>query len=255
MTNNNKKLTIVAITIAFVALVVTIPSYSRQEENNNPRLYDEIIRSNSILEETNIETGLYKSNNIYYFKGLVMNNYLEINGELWRIILIDEENNVTLIKEEGLNNNKTYKYNEEYNKHQYEDSIVKTKLIKYYNDNLSSINSIITKEYCINYENTCTQKEKTNIAIITPDILELNNISKTEYTEESYLINEYDYWVLNNKYDEIIDSAFSGYVSKLGNLDEGFVDEEKTIRPIITLSNNAQVTGEGTIDKPYILTE
>lgn len=32
-------------------------------------------------------------------------------------------------------------------------------------------------------------------------------------------------------------------------------NKKKTIRPIITLSNNTKVIGEGTLDKPYILTE
>ena len=77
--------------------------------------------------------------------------------------------------------------------------------------------------------------EQETISLITPDILAINKING-EYNNDSYLINNHDYWILKNSYDEIIDSAFSGYVSSFGNIDDGFVDEEKTSNNIFLIS-------------------
>lgn len=255
MGNNTKKLAAIVVIFSFVTLLITLPSYSNQEENNYPKLYDEIIRTNSILEESSTETGLYKKDNTYYFKGIVLNNYININNELWRIISIDENKNITLIKDEGITNNKLYKYNEEYTNQNYKDSNIEKELNTYYNNKLSNIPNIIEKEYCINYQDKCLETKTSKISILNPDDLKEHNIISNQFNDESYLVNNNDYWILNNSYDEYMNCALSSYVCKLGSLDNGFVDEEKTIRPIITLSNNTKVIGEGTLDKPYILTE
>ena len=255
MGNNTKKLAILVVAFAFIAIVYTLPSYSNKEETIYPKLTEEILRTNSVLDETMTETGLYKDNKTYYFKGVVTNNYLNLNDELWRIISIDEYENITLIKQEGINNNKTYKYNEEYSNHKYENSIVEKELELYYKDKLSNVKAIIEQDYCVLYQDKCIETKRSKISIINPDTINKHNINKNEYNDESYLINGNDYWILNNTYDEYMMSALSGYISTLGNLDNGFVDEEKTIRPIITISSKSTGIGEGTIDNPYILAE
>lgn len=255
MGNNTKKIAAIVVVFSFLTLLITIPSYSNKEENNYPKLSEEILRTNSVLDASSNETGLYKNDNVYYFKGIVLNNYININNELWRIISIAEDKNITLIKEEGINDNKLYKYNEDYANQNYKDSNIEKEIINYYNNKLSNITNIVEKEYCINYQDKCLETSLSKISILNPDDLKYHNIISNQFNEESFLVNNNDYWVLNNSYDEYMNCALTSYVCKLGSLDMGFVDEEKTIRPVITLSSDTTVTGEGTLDKPYILTE
>ena len=251
MKNMRKKIIAITLVIVVFAIIFVIPSYSTQDNDKSLIMTEEIFRTNSLIEKRTTETGLHFIEDNYYFLGIPSNNFVNINGENWRIIKINKDNSILIIKEEGINKNKLYQYNEEYNNASFNDSYVKKELEEYYENNLKNMKYVIEQEYCIQYEKECLATEKNTISLLTPEILDINNINE-EYNDESFLINNYDYWILSNSYDEIIDSAYSGYVSSLGNLDNGFVDEEKTIRPIITLSKDTRVIGEGTINNPYI---
>ena len=61
----------------------------------------------------------------------------DIENEI--IKYIDEYENITLIKQEGINNNKAYKYNDDYSNHKYENSNIEKQLELYYKDKLSNV--------------------------------------------------------------------------------------------------------------------
>ena len=98
MINNTKKTCGIILIIIVLAIIVIIPSYSNQDSNNPLILINEILRTNSIIENNTTETGLHLIEDNYYFIGIPMNNYVSINGELWRIVKISEDNSVLKIK-------------------------------------------------------------------------------------------------------------------------------------------------------------
>lgn len=233
-------------------------SYS-DKTNNSKILYEEIINNNSIYDVTENDEvdGLFYDNasNEYYFNGNVENNYIVINNELWRIVGINEDKSVKVIKQSGINDNKLYAYNTDYSNFKYQDSIVFKELLSWYNDNLSNVDEyILDSEYCINYQNgECFETGRYKIGLL--DISEVRRAGGEINTNNDayYLYNENDWWIIDTDYDEMLGSAFSSYVNLLGSIDKGFVDEEMTIRPVVILKKEVPINGRGTLDDPYYI--
>ena len=62
-------------------------------------LYDRIIEDSLVADSENpYESGLYEVNGEYIFKGKDVNNYISFGGLLWRVIKIDENGNLRVVK-------------------------------------------------------------------------------------------------------------------------------------------------------------
>ena len=76
---------------------------------NNDYKYQAYLTCNSfkteklgdVLKKNNnislVKEGLYEMNNEYVFRGQNPNNYVELNGEIWRIVKIDKNHNIKII--------------------------------------------------------------------------------------------------------------------------------------------------------------
>lgn len=235
-------------------------SNSNKVGTDNKLLYEELINNNSILFNTgkNELDGLYydDESDTYYFKGNLTNNYIVLNSELWRIVAINHDKSVKLIKESGINSNKLYMFNDKYEVYDYRKSIVATELDNWYKDNLTNLDSfILESEYCINYQdNKCLDKDNYKIGLLTINEVKRAGGEINTNNEAYYLYNgNNDWWIIDTDYDEVIGSAFSGFVNLLGSIDKAFVDEEKTIRPVINLKKETPINGEGTLENPYFI--
>lgn len=253
-----KRYIVVLVVLIMVGVYMINFNTSYSDKTKDSRfLYEEIINNNSIYDVTELEEvdGLFydKVSNEYFFKGNIVNNYLTINDELWRIVGINEDNSVKVIKQSGIYDNKLFVYNEDYDNYRYQGSVVIKELLSWYDDNLINIDEyVLDGEYCINYQSDeCLEFGSYKVGLL--DVSEVKraggqiNINNDAY----YLYNENDWWIIDNDYDEILGSAFSGYVNSLGSIDKGFVDEEMTIRPVINLKKEIPINGDGTIDNPY----
>lgn len=248
-----------------VGMHINKSSYSMNEDGEEKiYLYDEILRHNTIIESditkdkslnyTNDEVGFYKEGDTYFFRGNVENNYILIDNELWRIVSILDTKSIRLIKEDGIYDNKLYKYNEDYSNYNYEDSLVRKVLNDWYIEYLEEYDDFLVEEdYCVLYEEVCIEENKMKIGLLN----ELEAIYAGSYKnmnyEAIYLNNGYSWWISSKFYDEFIGSAFSGYMNELGSIESGFVDEEMTIRPVINLKWDTPISGNGTINNPYII--
>lgn len=249
-----------------ITIYFSSTSYSKYDEEKAEikYFYDELLRNNTIIDSvitkdkslnyTNDAVGFYKEEETYFFRGNVENNYVLINNELWRIVSVLKDKSIRLIKEEGINNNKLYKYNEDYNNYTYEESIVKKELdqwhLEYFKNNGEYL---VEEEYCILYENYCIEYDTLKVGLLSEiEVIYAGSYRNMNY-EAVYLNNGYNWWISSKKYDEVIDSTFVGYMNELGNIDLGFLDEEMLIRPVINLKWNTPIVGNGTIDNPYII--
>ena len=74
-------------------------TYSDKGTELKYELYSEILRNNTILLENDSDGLIYDSNdNYYYFNGNVENNYIVVNNELWRIVAINNDRSIKIIK-------------------------------------------------------------------------------------------------------------------------------------------------------------
>ena len=256
--------------LAFTAiLALSKPSNSitedKKEESGIPKqdLAAKIIADNSIIDkrisfqksidDTEDEVGLYVLENKYFFRGNVTNNYVSLNDDLWRIVSIDANMNVKLIKEEPLA--EEYEYNHDDTSFKYQDSEISKELIKYYNQELLPFDEdIVIEEYCTAYDVNCMQENKQKIGILSGDEAIRAGYYPGINTENTYLAKDYEWWVVYaTEYDSEIERNYVGYISSTNMLDVAFVDEAKMIRPVIVLKGTTKITGEGTIDDPYLV--
>ena len=232
-------------------------TYSDKGTELKYELYSEILKNNTILLENDSDGLIYDSNdNYYYFNGNVENNYIVVNNELWRIVAINNDRSIKIIKNYGISNNKLYTFNNDYTNFKYQGSNVMNELLLWYDNNfINSDKYVVESEYCVLYQsNICLEKKYYKVGLLNIDEVMRAGGSITN-NESYYLYNYYDWWIINNDYDEFIDSAYSGFVNSLGSIDKGFVDEAKTIRPVINLKKDTYINGNGTIDNPYYIVD
>ena len=128
------------------------------------KIIDEHLVANN--EDKPYEAGLYQVDNEYIFKGKNVNNYVSFGGLVWRIIKIDENGNLRLIKNSSERSKKQWdnKYNVELGKsygiNDYENSLLVETLNDSYND-VSDKNKvhIIPHEVCVG------KREKNNTTL------------------------------------------------------------------------------------------
>lgn len=117
------------------------------------KIIDEQLVANS---ENPYEAGLYEVDGEFIFKGKNVNNYVTFGGLTWRIIKIDENGNLRLIKNSSERSKKQWdsKYNVELKKsygiNDYENSLLAETLTESYNGvNEKNKVHIIPHEVCV----------------------------------------------------------------------------------------------------------
>lgn len=104
--------------------------------------------TDKIKEDNLVESGkgLYEIGNEYVFRGDDINNYVKFNNELWRIISIDEDNNINLMEldtelecvyDDHYNSNEEDPGINKYYQGEGKDSNIKKCLATYYKDKIT----------------------------------------------------------------------------------------------------------------------
>ena len=145
---------------------------------------------------TTIGDGLYKEDDIYIFKGKEVNNYLEYSGYLFRIILIDENNNIELITEESLTN-LAWGIESDYEKSYIKDWLIGEDEHKgvFYDSLNNPDNYLIDFDFCIEKVNEnskeCQENTKSKVGLLS--LLEYKRAGGSK----SFLQTD-NYWWLSN---------------------------------------------------------
>ena len=245
-----------------------------------------LIANNNVIEDANATNGLFKTNDTnsgqssYYYKGEVENNYVSFNNELWRIIRINEDGSIRIIKNDSLGTN--YQFNVDSkleNSFDYLNSNVKNELETYYNNNLINFESmLIEQNYCNtlnvvksdNYKIAetnksyqeytptlkCGEDTKLKIGLITYDEAVLSGLAYGTYNNSNYLVkgNNKNTWMMSkagiNSYNK---DNYVWRISENGAINEQLVNNFYTsIRPVINLKGILNLKGNGTIENPYV---
>ncbi|HOZ54241.1 MAG TPA: hypothetical protein PKY25_02825 [Bacilli bacterium] len=237
----------------------------------NKNLADELTTN---LEKDENGNGLYQVGNNYIFKGDNVKNYVEFNGELWKIVKIDSSKDIELLKSKRLESD--YVWDDRYNIetetsegiNDYNISRIKDSLNEYYNtafdDEIKS--KIVKKEFCTgkrgdsnSFDNSieCATKTELYIGLLTaseyyqasldPNCKNFGEIQCDNYNYFSeYSISTWTITGSISQSNRVYYISNGVFTTKASN--------QKSLRPVIFLSSSVVYTGgNGTFDDPYII--
>lgn len=196
-------------------------------------------------------SGLYKIDNNYYYKGKVTDNYLYYSARLWRIIsfndngikLITEDTQTSMVWSTENNYKNSYIYNWLNITDKEHSGIFINSLNNYKNYLIkhSWCTDIVTKD-----NQTCNDTLNNYVGLISiEEYLKAGGI-------ESYLNNNNYFWTINASENNIWYIFDKGGINDETNDDTGY--HSYGVRPSIVLDTNTPLyKGDGTKDNPYII--
>lgn len=239
--------------------------------NYEPKYLSDIVKESKLDEYGN---GVYEMNGEYVYRGDDVDNYISFNNQLWRIIKVDNQNDIELIygeKDHTLKSSWDSKYNSEIDRDygittDYLQSDIRKFLNNFYNERIGddSKSKMVKKDICIGKkakeaaessidECSVTQNAKVGLLVVSDFKKASLDENCTRYDDKScinrnYLSNsEINSWLLTT----VSDNTYEAY----------YIDEEveitkanriRNVYPVIYLSKNTIVLdGKGTADNPY----
>lgn len=248
---NKKYLIFTIISILFLGFMVIFYGYrlvhfylienpTGSKLKDNSSLADTIINKNKIVNDGD---GLYFDDNNYIFKGKVDNNYIYYSGLLWRIIKISEDKTIKLVSDEVL----TTLYWD--NTNDLESSTINTWINDKVLTKLSHQEYLKDINICIDILDSVENKECEKYL----NKQKIGFLSVNEYVEalgkQSFLNNGKTYWLSNSD-----NNGNMWYVNNDGGVSNINSDGNYGIRTTILLKEGiVNISGDGTIDNPYII--
>ena len=212
----------------------------------------------------------------YYFRGNVSNNYFSFANKMWRIVRINGDNSVRLILDENVEVLTIFSEQ----KSDLLDTKIYQTLNEWFDANLYNYeNYIYNNKYCYDYnlstdEKTFTSYNRTSVAKLpsfncesNPYSLKIGLLSIDEAiyagllinaeNKSNYLYNENikDWWLLSPAiFDK--EKFYPFIVKSDGSINTDINSKiAKTLRPVINISPYVSITGDGTKDNPYKLSD
>lgn len=248
--------------------------------------YATVEFANKILENEEVVTsgyGLYSTKYGHIFRGENVNNYVQLDNNLWRIVKITSNNNVVLISEEGAGYTKPWdnRYNPEklYESgvNTYSNSRIKDYLDKLYNnpsekegENILSSKDkkrIVPFNVCISKRLTTSESKDNSVEcseVLKDQKLGLLTLSdymfasvdencKNSTTKScknyNYLTIKKDWWLVTGNKE---DTSTVFQVASNGSAKAVNASNYAEVRPVIYLNaKTLYKSGNGTLEKPY----
>lgn len=247
------------------------------KEDKKQNFMEVLLKNNKIVENN----GLIKYNKNYYFNGSLNNNNVSFADMAWKILGINDDGTIKLIYNgDELQSAYSERSTDEKNV-AFDDSKIKTLLDSFYEEKLKEFDKYIsTKEYCNdtsstntyyriyygsytrNYNdfapsNECPKTDKEygglkqyKIGLITLDEAAIAGLT-TDTNDTNYLFNGKDYYTMSpTQYNY---RALVGIVDRYGRLNDTYVTDTKSVRPVINLINSLEVSGDGSEATPYLV--
>lgn len=244
--------------------------------------YNTIHLADKIKEDVvTTESGLYQVGEDYIFKGDKVNNYINIFDNSYRIMSIDKNNIIKLVKSEPeitsriWDNKFNIEVNHSYGKNIYKDSVILTYLLNDY-ENAKKI-SKNTKKHIVAYD-VCIGKRSVNdysinkeldcSEVLENQIISLMNVSDFAMASAdpdcnstaSRACKNYNYlsriatstWTLNT----VIENTYEAFFISDGLSEHQNANSYNEYNIVIYIDGNELYTsGEGTALNPYIINQ
>lgn len=242
--------------------------------------YKTTTLKDKLMEDlTTVDSGLYQQGSTYIFRGEYVDNYITFFGVQYRILSIDSNGIVKLLKVERESSDVYWdtKYNTEvsdsYGKNIYKDSYILKQLINDYNDTKKISSS--AKKHIVSY-NVCTDSRDYNNSSITYDktcsnvlenqvisLIDVEDFAKASLDPEctgiySKTCRNYNYLKdLNlSTWTFVADSTntYEVYYLSSGIIKEQEASKYNPYNMVIYIDGNEKITsGSGTEEEPYVL--
>ena len=217
-----------------------IKYYAYDSLNNK----SEVIRNVKVVKKLK-ETVVKALGHDKYYKGLDPQNYIYFSNVLFRILKVDGDN-IVIVADDDVS---------------FVDYESIDKWFKYYDSNLtdSSKKIIVKNKYC----NMTVDDKKLNSKSCDSysrrssyGLLSIDDINNTLVDGNSYLIGSSISWTANSK-DNKNAYAFRSFFSYSDSVYHSFEKKHNFgVRPVITIKGDTLITdGDGSIEKPYVLTD
>ena len=232
---------------------------NKSEESISLITYKNIRCDNSVSSVVN-EDGLVKDGNRCIYIGESPNNYIRFNNDVYRIISIESDNKIKIIRDSSLSR-------EEFNSNDWNSSGSK----KYLDNYFANLNSRITTDGLFYYGDISSQSFVSslyvnnnsryniyNIGLLSTyeflkagscdgntswDKLLTNNPCKTN----NWLYNKSEFWLINTT------KGIPMYVTRDGNISYTY-DGKKDVRPVLFLKASIGIVGgNGSSDNPFVI--
>lgn len=254
------------------------PNLNCGDSYSSTPLYTKILEDSPI---TSSGYGLYSMNNEKVFRGEKVNNYVQLDKALWRIVKIDSGNNVYLVKDTQIGYTSAWdnRYNQEigYNVgiNKYSTSRIKEYLQDAYNitnevEIFLSANDkakMIPYDLCVgsrasnsttnNNGIECKVKENNQkLGLLTVSDFINASIDPNCKTAESLTCQNYNYlvknfaWWLATPVTNTSDRAYA--VTVKGEIKSSQTGDYYNVRPVIKLNSTVAISGgDGSEENPY----
>ena len=237
----------------------------------------------AVLEQGFVTSGdgLYEMNGEKVYRGETVNNYVQLDNTLFRIVKVEANNQILLITANVLDDYSNA-YDDRYNSdrgynsgiNDYKVSRIKTLLEEIYAGNtflsatdkekLTSFNLCVAKRSEDSSDNTnaleCADTlENQMIGLLTvSDYLNASLDTNCKMTTDRSCQN-YNYLKLKDSDWWLVTSSLANTYSSYAVRNSGYIDSynssnTKKIRPVIMLNSNVMIkSGNGSADSPYLL--
>ena len=219
-----------------------------------------VLKNNTVINDTDYtkttQNGLYylkrnNEENTFYFRGTNVNNNITFANKEWKIVRINKDGSIKLVLNDSIG---TSTYNN-----------IDTTLNTWYNSNIKGTDYekyVVQDNYCndttLSYKRVtsnkpklkCNNTTKKNIGILSVDEVMLSNATYNSTTKTSYLDSSINTYTLTPAQTNNDVFAFGGtkqisIVNKTDTLG---------IRPSITITKDANLSGEGSTSNKYKVT-
>lgn len=189
------------------------------------------------------------------YKGENPDNYLKLNGKLWRIISNNSDGSIKIISNDEMTQ---ISWSLDGNT-DFDNSTIKTYLNNTFFTSLDTISEFKTTDFCTSYENgKCTKKENVNVGLLTTlDYLNASNNLKCVNGNEHECIkgNYLATFSLENGPEYTINNDGTNIYT----IENGVINKENSktslnVRPVLTINKDAKIIGgTGSENNPYII--
>lgn len=172
---------------------------------------------------TESEDGLYAGIDEYYYRGNILNNYVQIGKTLFRIISIDTDNKVKLIKEESNRYSTIWddRYNNDTNNEKSGiNQLSRSYIIEELNNEFNEEDDVIIKNYALLHDWCSSKVDESKAEIKKP---ECDSTAKSYYG----IINLYEY--ARASIDENCNTLFSGSCKNYNFINDIFQEPNFTL--------------------------
>lgn len=237
----------------------------------------EQLKENIVDSGDGLYKDLYETNRFIY-RGEKPNNYIIFNDELWRIISIENDNTLKIIRNEsigkmfyddsGLNVWETASLKEYLNDNYYNSILPEfKKQIQMHKFSIGTIPFNTIYKDVLNYENSTIWNGYIALANVsdwykastnsdcnedTNDWMVSNNRDDYKCSYDNFLYKNSWWWLLSpTDSTNVADVSRNGYLNSTSTTYKNSDNETGSVHPTLYLKSNISITGEGTENNPY----